>query len=147
MLLSAPKSLWSLWAGSVVCKLQSSLVVRNVLCVQMLFPGSFTCICVALAPLTDALFLPCACSCWAWMSFAVWWLQVPSFIWQITRGSALIAALPSAVVSLICIAVLFLLSLVWITSLFCWLWHPAVPFPCHARVWLHAAGLELLERR
>lgn len=30
-------------------------------------------------------------------------------------------AAPSAVVSLICMAVLFLLSLVWITSLFCWL--------------------------
>lgn len=61
----------------------------------MLFPGWFTCICVAAAPLTDALFPPSACSCWAvcaWTSSVVWWLQVPSFIWRISRGSALVAA-------------------------------------------------------
>ena len=96
VLLSVQKSLWSLWAGSVVFKLQSSLVVRNILCIQMLFPRSFTCICVAPAPLTDARFRPCACSCWAvcaWTSSAAWWLQVPSFVWWITRGSALIVTL------------------------------------------------------
>lgn len=65
----------------------------------MLFPGSFTCICVALAPLTDAPFPPSAFPCWAvcaWMSSVVRWLQAPSFVWWISRGSALVAALCQA---------------------------------------------------
>lgn len=82
-------------------------------------PWILHCICVAPALLADALLSPCVCFPGQALLWAVAW-------------SALL--------------VLFLLFLVWITPLFCRLWHPAVPFPCHARVWLHVAGLGPLER-
>lgn len=79
----------------------------------MLFPGSFTCICVAPAPLADALFPPRACSCravCAWTSSAVRWLQALSFVWWMTRGSALIVALRQ---------VLLWVSSAWLCYSFC----------------------------
>lgn len=105
--------------------------------------------CLGPALLTHALFLPCACFCWAecaWTSSAVWWLQVPSFVWWVSWGSALIVVLYQMLFwgssELVCYSVCHWFGLcLYVAGFDTLLYH----FHAMPRAWLHAAGLELLE--